>query len=238
MASYQARQRDPLLDQSVQAALERRGKELLGLCLLGAGVLTALLLISYSPDDPSWLAATDAPAKNLLGRFGASLASPLFVIAGYGAWGAALIPAAWGLRFLSHRGTERALNRAIFAPIAVAAVSVYASTLVAGRGWDHSFGLGGLFGDTVLGALLGILPIAGPVGFKLLSLLMAVAALALTTFAAGIDRRELAAGLRFLLTGTVMTYAWIAHAAGRGAFATVRGAQTLAEGARDRRALA
>ena len=56
MASYQARQRDPLLDQGMQAALERRGKELLGALLLGLGLIMALILGSYSPDDPSWLA--------------------------------------------------------------------------------------------------------------------------------------------------------------------------------------
>ncbi len=33
MASYQARQRDPLLDSDTQAILERRGKELLGVGL-------------------------------------------------------------------------------------------------------------------------------------------------------------------------------------------------------------
>ena len=37
MASYQARQRDPLLDQNTQAMLEKRGRELLGLALILAG---------------------------------------------------------------------------------------------------------------------------------------------------------------------------------------------------------
>ena len=145
MASYQARQRDPLLDQNTQAAIERRGKELLGAALLALGVLTALMLVSYSPDDPSWLAATDQPARNLLGHFGASIASPLFVIAGKGAWMISLIFLAWGVRLVTHRGEERALGRVIFAPIGVAVASVYASTLVAGPEWVHSFGLGGLF---------------------------------------------------------------------------------------------
>src|SRR5690606_31765529 len=158
MASYQARQRDPLLDQTMQAALERRGKELLGLILLALGAIVALIVVSYSPDDPSWLAATDAPARNLLGRFGAAIASPLCVIIGHGAWAVALVPAVWGIRLVTHRGEDRAISRAIFAPIAVAAISAYASTHAAPAGWVHSFGLGGLFGDTVLGALLGILP--------------------------------------------------------------------------------
>ena len=37
MASYQIRQRDPLLDQGTQAMLERRSRELFGLALIGLG---------------------------------------------------------------------------------------------------------------------------------------------------------------------------------------------------------
>ena len=47
MASYQIRQREPLLDKATQATLERRGKELLGLGMIGLGVVFALLLASY-----------------------------------------------------------------------------------------------------------------------------------------------------------------------------------------------
>ena len=46
MASWQAKHRDPLFDQSTQAALERRGKELLGAGLVILGVLIALVWAS------------------------------------------------------------------------------------------------------------------------------------------------------------------------------------------------
>ncbi|MFM2354645.1 MAG: hypothetical protein RLZZ528_381 [Pseudomonadota bacterium] len=235
MASYQARQRDPLLDHGMQAALERRGKELLGGILIGAGLLVAMMLASYTPDDPSWMAATDAPAQNLLGRFGASLASPLHVIAGLGSWGIAIIALAWGVRFVAHRGEDRALSRATFAPIAVALLSIYASTHVAGPDWGHSFGLGGLFGDTMLGALLGVAPVKASFGLKLLSLLIGIGTLAMMAFVTGFDRREIRAILRFLLIGSIMTYAWLVQVSGRGAQAGVRGAQVLAERNRARR---
>ena len=67
MASYQARQRDPLLDQNTQAMLERRGRELLGLALIGLASLSRLMLGSYSPDDPGWMVATDEPAAQRAG---------------------------------------------------------------------------------------------------------------------------------------------------------------------------
>ena len=44
MASYQAKQRDPLFDSNMQAVIERRGKEMLGLGLIVVGVLVALML--------------------------------------------------------------------------------------------------------------------------------------------------------------------------------------------------
>ncbi|MEZ5776790.1 MAG: DNA translocase FtsK 4TM domain-containing protein [Paracoccaceae bacterium] len=238
MASYQARQRDPLLDQNIQAALERRGKELLGAGLIVLAVLTAMMLASYSPDDPSWLAATDEPARNLLGRFGAAIASPLFVIAGQGSWGIALIFATWGVRLMTHAGEERALGRVIFAPIAVALMSVYASTHVAGTGWDHSFGLGGLFGDTVLGAILGVAPVSATFGLKMMSLLVSVAALSATLFVLGFNRRELAVIARFLLVGTIVAYDWLMRMIGRGARASAAQALALKQRSSARRAAA
>ncbi len=234
MASYQTGERDPLLDRNIQAMIERRGKELLGAALIGLGLAVALLLASYSPDDPNWLVATDAPAQNLLGRFGATIASPLFVIAGHASWGIALVLAAWGLRFMAHLGDERVLARAIFAPIAIALGAVYASTLLPHSEWTHSFGLGGLFGDTVLGAMLGVVPFAASLGLKFLSVVMFAATLAMAAFVIGFERAEVRAVGRFLTVGLVMIYAWALAALGFTLTQTARAARLVAE----RRAMA
>ncbi|MBV1868383.1 MAG: DNA translocase FtsK 4TM domain-containing protein [Marinosulfonomonas sp.] len=207
MASYQARRRDPLLDSNTQAIIERRGKELLGFGLMTVGFLIALTLWSYSADDPSWLSVTDEPVRNFLGRFGASVASPLVVIAGAGAWGIAIAFLAWGVRFLLHIGAERAFGRAIFAPIAIALGAVYMSTHIPGIAWKHSFGLGGLFGDTVLGAVLGVVPISATLGLKVMAFFMAIATLAMAAFALGFTRAELRSIGKFLLVGLIMIYA-------------------------------
>jgi len=205
--AYQTRGRDPLFDSNTQAALERRGRELLGLLLIGLGVAVALMLASYRPDDPSWLSVTSEPARNLLGRMGASIASPLNIIVGWGAWGIALTFLVWGGRFLMHRGEERALSRAVFAPIAIALGSVYASTHVPGADWGHSFGLGGLFGDTALGTLLGVLGVSGAFGLKATAFLLMVATLVMGGFVLGVTRAELRQIAGWLLRGIVMTYA-------------------------------
>ena len=155
MASWQAKHRDPLFDQSTQAALERRGKELLGAGLIVLGLLIAAMLVSYTPDDPSFMSATDQPAQNYLGRPGAYVASALFMITGYGTWVLVVGAVAWGLRFMLHRGEER-IMRGIFLPIGMVLVSVYATSMVPPAGWTQSFGLGGHLGDMLMGAMLGL----------------------------------------------------------------------------------
>ncbi|MCC6006770.1 MAG: DNA translocase FtsK 4TM domain-containing protein, partial [Rhodobacteraceae bacterium] len=99
MAYHPMRQRDPLFERGVQQALERRGRELLGLAVVGLGVAIAAMLGSYTPEDPSWMSATDAPARNHLGRGGAAVAAGLVVTIGLAAWGLAALAFGWGLRF-------------------------------------------------------------------------------------------------------------------------------------------
>lgn len=236
MASYQVRQRDPLFDQDTQAILERRGKELAGVIMALLGVLAAMMLFSYTPEDPSWMAASDGPVHNWLGRIGAGIASPLFVIVGHGAW---LIPAAllvWGGRMITHRGEERLVGRIIFFPISVAVASVYAALLVPGDQWGQAFGLGGHFGDMIAGTLLGIVPVSGTIGLKLLSLLLAVGMLAMAAYVLGFTKPELRAITRFMWLGTVAVYVGLMNLLGRSASASVQGARAAAERARQRRA--
>ncbi len=220
MASYQVRQRDPLLDSATRTILARRGKELLGLVLAIAGIGFALMMGSYSPDDPSWFSATDAPVGNWLGHPGASLAAPLLMVAGWGVWGIAAIPIIWGVRFMTHHGEERALGRLIFAPIAVALISAHASTLAPPASWPHrDFGLGGLFGDALSAALLSVLQEWGglAVWLKALSALSGVAMIAMLLFATGFNRRELSSTGRFLLMGLILGYAGLMRLIVRGA---------------------
>lgn len=190
MASYQTRHRDPLIDPETHAVIERRGREVLGLALGLAALVFAAALWSYSPEDPGWMAETAAPLRNWLGWFGAGLASTLIIIIGKGAWSLPVILAAWSYRFLRHRGEERAMGRLSFAVIAVALTAVFAATFVPGAAWGHAFGLGGLFGDTVLGALLGILPLPPGAGLVLLALVLGAASLFMLGFVAGLTKLE------------------------------------------------
>ncbi|MFT6944831.1 MAG: S-DNA-T family DNA segregation ATPase FtsK/SpoIIIE, partial [Yoonia sp.] len=225
MASYQSRRRDPLLDSATQAAIEKRTKELLGLALAFAGFFIAVMVGSYAPTDPSWISATDAPVQNWLGHFGASLAAPLMMIIGLGIWVVPIVLMAWGARFVMHHGQERAVGRLIFAPVAIILASVHAATLAPTADWPANFGLGGLFGDTVLGVILTIVPFGPVFGVKLLSLLSGVGLLALMAFAVGFTRLELKVAGRFALLGTVMLYAFALRFVGKGAALSAQAAQ-------------
>ena len=234
--AFQTRGRDPLFDSDMQAAIEKRGKELIGIALAVVGLAAVAMMASYSADDPSFMLASDAPVQNLLGRFGASVAAPLFMILGMGAWGLAISLLVWGVRFGFHMGDERALSRALLTPIWMAVISVYASTLVPGSDWGQGFGLGGHFGDTVLGVLLGILPVSMAFGIKLMTLLFALGLLAMGTYVLGFSMPELRRMFRFMLVGVVMTYALTLTLLGRGASGAVMAAQGMQARQRERRA--
>ena len=232
--AYQARGRDPLLDSETADALEKRGKELVGLALIALGAAMAALLASYHPDDPSWMAATDGEVRNWLGRTGATIAAPLILVVGLGAWGIAAVAAGWGLRLCLHRGGERALGRLVFAPIWIAALSVYAATLVPGAGWTHAFGLGGFFGDTALAAMLTAVPVGPGLGLRLVSAGMAAALVAMGAFVLGFSWRELRGVGRFLVLGIVVVYAALLSALARAGRATGAGLLGLRAALADR----
>ncbi|QPM91616.1 DNA translocase FtsK [Pseudooceanicola algae] len=237
--AYQTKGRDPLFDRSMQDTLRKRGKELMGLGLLICGLGLAAILFSYAPDDPSMMSASDAPVQNWLGRFGAGVAAPVVMIVGAGGWAIALLSVVWGLRFTLHVPDLPPVGRLVFAPVFVILVSVYAGTLNTAAGWPHAFGLGGLFGDTALGALLGLLPMPIDAAIRLLALIMGIGSAVLGLFVMGFTLREFHQGFRLLLIGLVLGYMFLLRLLGRGAAGTWRmtsgAAARAAEGNRNRR---
>ena len=194
--AYPTRGRDPLLDASTQAFLERRGVEAVGLILLLVGVLLALALVSYSPEDTAWLASDGAEVKNWVGHIGAIISGPLIKIIGLGSWGIPSVFIAWGLRLITHAGGERMLIRLIYAPIFWALCSLYAATLTPVVSWAYSFSMGGLFGDTVLFMLLQLLPGSAALGANIVALVLGCSVLLLGGYVMGLLVREVRAGFR------------------------------------------
>ncbi|PWR01852.1 DNA translocase FtsK [Meridianimarinicoccus roseus] len=212
--AFQTRSRDPLFDEATQAILERRAWELAGLALLAVAVVLGLALGSYAPTDPSFLGTSSSAPQNWLGTFGAYVAAPLYVILGAGSWALVATAGAWGLRFVLHRGEERAFGRLVFAPLWVAVASLYAATVPPGPDWTHSFGLGGLFGDTGLGVLLGLVPMSPAYGLIAASAGLALGLLAMGLFVLGATRAETGGALRFLGLGVLFAFDQLVRGAG------------------------
>ncbi|TCL00657.1 DNA translocase FtsK [Shimia isoporae] len=233
--AYQARGRGPLLDSATQAAVEKRGKELIGFVLIALGLMAAAMIASYTPTDPSFLSVTDAPVQNWMGWIGASIAAGLFVIIGFASWGVAAVLTVWGLRMAFHIGEERLQSRIIFAPIMLALGAIYGSTMAPGESWTHDFGLGGLFGDTVTGFLLTVLPIGAQAGVKVLSLVTGVAFVAMALFTLGFTRGELQGFAHRIAVGLVLAYDKLMILLGRGASGAVAGATMAAKNVQARR---
>ena len=194
--AYPTRGRDPLLDASTQAFLERRGVEALGLVILAVGVVFALALASYSPEDSAWIASGEREIANWAGQIGAIISAPLIKIMGLGSWGIPIAFVVWGLRLITHLGADRMLMRLIYAPIFWALCSLYAATLNPISSWAHSFSMGGLFGDTVLFMLLQILPGSAALGANIVALILGALVLLLGGYVTGLVFGEIKTSFR------------------------------------------
>ena len=156
-----------------ETKLRQRGSEALGFLLVLVSAAFAVLLITYSPSDPSFSVATDAAPTNLLGVVGSYIADPLHKALGWAAFGIPLALFVWGVRLVLHRGQERAVWRAIAVPPMIAAVAAFLATQVPPSTWAYEYGpngiygLGGVFGDTAVSAMFVLLP-SGAVGPNLL----------------------------------------------------------------------
>jgi S-DNA-T family DNA segregation ATPase FtsK/SpoIIIE len=131
-----------------------KARELLSLALVLIALLAATSLLSYRPDDPSFLRQTteEVPVRNLIGPLGAQLSA-----GGFGFFGltALLIPvlllwSAW--RHARWQGSERVIGRgfgAVLLIVSLPALLALTLTEVAWRG--EALRAGGLLGDMLAG---------------------------------------------------------------------------------------
>ena len=199
--AYPTRGRDPLLDATTQAFLQKRGVEALGLILFLMGVFLTLVVLSYSPEDSEWMSSGDREIGNLAGQIGATISAPLIKIMGLGSWSIPFLFIVWSIRLIAHVGSERMLIRLIYAPIFWALCSLYAATLTPSVYWVHNFSMGGLFGDTVLFILLQLLPGSAALGANIVAVILGLLVLLLGYYVTGLVFSELRFSVRTLGLG-------------------------------------
>ncbi|MFN2414377.1 MAG: DNA translocase FtsK 4TM domain-containing protein [Pyrinomonadaceae bacterium] len=138
-----------------------RRNEIIAIALFALSALLTFCLVSYNPNDPSWVAAGSAGARNWTGRAGANVAAALFQTFGLAA---ALLPmllvaAAWR-RFRTRR-IHAPLSRVIGLTALTLAASSLLALYVAEPVFDRSFNAGGFVGVLVAESLKGVLNTVG-----------------------------------------------------------------------------
>jgi len=138
-----------------------RTNEILAIALAAVAVLIFLCLYSYNPNDPSWNAAGQTDAHNLIGTVGANVASALFQGVGLAAF---LLPflllgAAW------RRVRSRRINAPVYRLTGLVLLVLSASALLALANFhplkDASYHAGGLTGALISRALISELNAVG-----------------------------------------------------------------------------
>jgi S-DNA-T family DNA segregation ATPase FtsK/SpoIIIE len=159
------------------------------------GAMAFGAFITFHADDPSWNAASGQPAHNLLGAFGAKLADVGLQSLGLAAWVGAVAMMVTGFsRALSRdpRGWRPQLR--VKSALAALGVLLLAAALAAPRppaSWPLARGLGGFWGEAVLGLFTIPFHTAGMPGARVIAaLLLGAAALAALIAAAGVRRSE------------------------------------------------
>src|SRR5256714_12324833 len=157
-----------------------RRNEIIAIALFALSVLMTLCLVTYNPNDPSWIASGANLARNWTGSVGANLAAAMFQSFGLAA---ALLPlllvaAAWR-RFRTRR-IHAPLTRIVGLAALTVAIASLLALYVAEPLVDRSFNAGGFLGVLVAESLKGVLNTVGAT--VLLSAVAAVALLLATNF--------------------------------------------------------
>jgi len=97
----------------------------------------------------------------------------------------------WAIRLIFHLNANSFFNRVVFLPILVALSSIFASGVPALSSWPHSFGLGGLFGDTIFASLISIMPNGMTFGSGFIIAVFGTISFIISLFVFGFDKREL-----------------------------------------------
>jgi DNA segregation ATPase FtsK/SpoIIIE, S-DNA-T family len=173
--------RSSLLPDGAGDFLRRRSIETAGLALILFAIFVTLTLITYSAADPSLSHATNAPARNLGGRWGAVVADILLQTLGLGAGLLVATVGAWGFRLMRVHHLPMWWLRLSLMPVAVLLASLALAFVPPPASWSGfiNIGLGGVVGDLFLVNTVALAQKVGmgPGGFGVLAAILSGGAL-------------------------------------------------------------
>ncbi len=155
-----------------------RRNEIIAIMLFALGVLLALCLFSYNPNDSTWATASPYPTRNWIGPFGANIAAALFQFVGLAAYllPILLLAAAWR-RFRTRR-IRAPLSRIVGLVMLVLGAAALFNLFIASSLSDKSFHPGGAIGKLASDMLVSGL---GKIGATILLTTLAATGLLLAT---------------------------------------------------------
>ena len=122
----------------------------IGIITFSLAMIISLIMFSYDSKDPSFRSSTSQDINNLLGSFGSNIADPVHLSLGMSYVVIILILFVWSWRLVFNVNKEKILSRVFFIPIPIATSAIFLSTYPPSGDWTFSYGLGGIFGDTIL----------------------------------------------------------------------------------------
>jgi S-DNA-T family DNA segregation ATPase FtsK/SpoIIIE len=144
-----------------QPSRNTRRNEIVAIALFALSALLALCLVSYSPNDPSWVAASASGARNWTGRLGANVAAALYQSFGLAAALLPLLLVAASWRRFRTRRIHAPLSRVIGLVTITLAIAALLALYVTEPLFDRSFNAGGFVGVLVAESLKGVLNTVG-----------------------------------------------------------------------------
>ena len=195
----QTQDRNSLFSSNIQIILQRRGLELLGIFLLFSSILWlfVLLLSVFGPSIASFV--FDETLVGNFQVFSSGLVAPVIVTIGLGSWALSGFMLIWSIRLIFHLNANAFFNRVVFLPILIALSSILMAGVPTLITWPHSFGLGGLFGDTIFTYSRGLIPDELIFGKVFLISFIAIINLFACLFVFGFDKREIRIILRLII---------------------------------------
>ncbi len=190
------------LPRTLRLFLRKRLVEAGGLALVSAGLLLAVALLSYAPQDPTLNNATAAAPRNMLGLPGAYMADIILQTTGLAGGVFVLCFLAWGWRIATHQGLPWPLLHLALLPPSVALTAAFLAAWPVPEGWPVHAGMGGVMGHVLLSSGAEMLrPLnLSALGFDLtLRLAFGIPALVSLLFTLGISLRNwMSAGRRLI----------------------------------------
>jgi S-DNA-T family DNA segregation ATPase FtsK/SpoIIIE len=187
---------DMAMELAVWAWTQPFTARLRGGVVAAAGLALIAAFATWNSADPSLNVASALPPTNLLRGPGAVAADIFVQSLGLTAWGMALLMVVFGLTRVadpepdSHRATTRL--RALVGVLAVLALAGALAAPSPPRSWALARGLGGFWGDSLLGGLSGVIGFARIPGAEIIAalVLLLVAAIGIA-WALGVSRASM-----------------------------------------------